>query len=282
MNAPYKYATKSGECRTVISRHATWRFKVLAFALLCYCGSASLKAQNVQQLIAEGDVLAEKKFDNRKALEIYKKAETLDPKNYAVLWRISRALVDISEHLPAGTDEQKKEQMSGYQASLDYAEKAVKANPSGMMGYLRRGISNGRVALSKGVFSQIGLIKSVKADVEKAIQLHNEDNHQLAVAHYIMARAHAKVCEKPYLVRLPLGLGWGDRKTAAAEYEKAISLNPDFVMFRLDAARNYVEMDEYQKAKEHLYKIPKTGIYDEDDAQFKKDAAALLQDIKNK
>jgi tetratricopeptide (TPR) repeat protein len=285
MNTLRSYGMKSDGFKTVINRRIL-RALVMTVALFALFTSRGMQgiafAQDLKSLLAEGDVYAENKFDDRKALEIYKKAESLDPKNYGVLWRISRAYVDIAEHLPAGNDEQRKEQLSMYHLSLDYAEKTIKANASGMMGYLRRAISNGRVALSKGVFSQIGLIKEVKADVEKAIQLHNEDTHQLAVAHYVLARAHDKVCEKAYLVRLPLGLGWGDRKTDMDEYEKAISLNQDFIMFRLDAARNYIEMSEYQKAKEHLYKIPKLGVHDEDDVQFKKEAAALLLEIKNK
>jgi tetratricopeptide (TPR) repeat protein len=280
MNAPHKYGMKFEKFRTVIDRRV-FAFIAVFFGLLMSLGPRS-HAQDMKQLLANGDVQAEQKFDNQKALEFYKKAEALDGKNYHMLWRMSRTYVDIAEHLPVGNDEQKKAQMSMYQLSLDYAEKTIKANPAGMMGYLRRAISNGRVALSKGVFSQIGLIKTVKADLEKAIQLHNEDDHQLAVAHYVLARSHAKVCEKPYLVRMPLGLGWGDRKVAAAEYEKAVALKPEFIMFRLDAARNYVEMDDYQKAKEHLYKIPQLGIHDEDDVQFKKEASTLLQEIKNK
>ena len=285
MNTPHNYGTKSEGFRKVINRRflrGPFIAAVLFMTFMNRSGIFVVHAQDLKQFIADGDVYAEKKFDDRKALEIYKKAEALSPGNYQLLWRISRAYVDIAEHLPAGNDEQKKEQLSMYHLSLDYAEKTIKANPSGMMGYLRRAISNGRVALSKGVFSQIGLIKDVKADLEKAIQLHNEDNHQLAVAHYVLARAHDKVCEKPYLVRLPLGLGWGDRKTASEEYEKAIILNQDFIMFRLDAARNYVEMDEYQKAKNHLYKIPQLGIHDEDDPQFKNEASSLLQEIRNK
>jgi tetratricopeptide (TPR) repeat protein len=251
---------------------------ILLFLFIVHSGAA----QDIKALIAEGDKYAQKVFDNKKALDAYQKAEALDAKNYNVLWRISRTYVDIAEHLPVSTDEQKREQIAMYGKSLDYADKAMKVNPGGMMGYLRRAITNGRIALSKGVFSQIGLIKEVKADVEKAIQLHNEDNHELAVAHYVLARSHAKVCEKPYLVRLPLGLGWGDRKTSASEYEKAIELSPDFVMFRVDAARNYIELDEYQKAKEHLYKVPQLSIRDEDDQRMKKEAAALLLEIKNK
>ena len=101
------------------------------------------------------------------------------------------------------------------------------------------------------------------------------------ILEYLLGRTHDKICEKPYLLRLPLGLGWGDRDVAASSYEKAISCNPNFIMFRLDAAKNYIEMDEYQKAREHLQKIQQLPLYDEDDQQFKKEAVRLLAQIKD-
>ena len=257
--------------------------KLVLFAIaLCVVLGAAAEAQDVKALIAEGDRLVEEKFDNRKALELYLKAESADPKSYAALWRISRAYIDIAEHLPVATDKQKDEQLAMYGKALDYAGRTVQANPKGMMGYLRRAIANGRVALFKGIFSVIGLVKEVKADLEKAIALNNEDKQALAVAHYVLGRTHAKVCEKPYLVRLPLGLGWGDRDIAEKEFTAAIGLNSTFIMFRLDAARNLVEMDEYQKARDLLQKIPQLPVQDEDDEQFKRDAAALMKDIAGK
>ena len=262
-------------------RESVMNRTALGFALLLALGAAC-HAQDVKSLIAEGDRAAEQRFDNRKGLELYQKAEALEPKNAAVLWRISRACVDIAEHLPAATDTQKDEQLATYAKSLDYANRAIQASPGNMMGYLRRAISNGRIALFKGVFSVIGLVKDVKADLEKAITLNNENKQALAVAHYVLGRTHAKVCEKAYLVRLPLGLGWGDRDVAAKEFDQAIALNPSFIMFRLDAARNLVELDDFQKARDLLKMIPQLPVQDEDDEQFKREAASLLMEIARK
>ena len=53
-------------------------------------------------------------------------------------------------------------------------------------------------------------------------------------------------------------------------------------MYRLDCARAYVEMDEYGKAREHLVKITTLPQEDEDDNIFRKEAAELLEKIKDK
>jgi tetratricopeptide (TPR) repeat protein len=239
------------------------------------------KAQSVDQLLKEGDEYAEDKWDNQKALDTYLQADKISPNNYEVYWRISRAYVDIAEHMPAGTDEQKDVQLAKYQVALDWAEKSVKLAPDKSVTYVRRAIANGRIALFKGVFTAIGLVNSVRADLEKGIKLGNGGNMVQAVAHYVLGRTHAKVCEKAYLLRLPLGLGWGDTEVAEKEYKKAIELRPNYRMFYLDLARLYVEDDEYQKAREYLTKVEQSPKQDEDDDKYLSEAKALKEKIKN-
>ncbi|NIR17230.1 MAG: tetratricopeptide repeat protein, partial [Desulfobacterales bacterium] len=47
-------------------------------------------------LISHGDA-AYKKFDNKAALEFFKKALETDPKNYEAAWKSARAYVDVGE-----------------------------------------------------------------------------------------------------------------------------------------------------------------------------------------
>jgi tetratricopeptide (TPR) repeat protein len=232
----------------------------------------------VSTIIAVGDSFSTKSFENQKALEAFMKAYAVEPNNYDVLWRISRTYVDIGEHQPATTKDDKIKQLETYQKALDFAELAVKANPNEAMGYTRRAIANGRVALFKGVWDSIDLVKQVKTDCEKAIQFDKEN----PAAYYVLARTHAKLCEKPKVIRWPLGLSWANYEDARANFEKAIAMRPTFIMYRLDAARTYAELDEYEKAKEELTRIAAMPTEDEDDAQFRKEAKDLLEKIKDK
>ena len=238
--------------------------------------------QSVDELIKEGDDYSMKEFNNQKALETFLKAEKLDADNPEILWRISRSYVDIAEHMPGSSDDQKDAQLVKYQLASDYAEKAIKAAPNASIGYLRRAIAKGRIALFKGVFKVIGLVNDVKKDCEKAIKLGSGGNEIQASSHYVLGRSHAKVCEKPYLVRLPLGLGWGDMDISFAEYKKAIELRPNFRMYHLDYAKALIQEDEYQKAKEELYKIPYIKEVDEDDDMYLAESKKILESIKNK
>ena len=252
-------------------------FLAIVFALMGFTISFS---QSVDELIKEGDQFVAE-FQHQKALDTYLKADKLSPDNWEVLWRISRAYVDLGEKMPDKTNAQKDEQEKIYKMSLDYADRAVKLAPNESITYVRRAISNGRIALFEGVFSAIGTVKDVKQDCEKAIQLGNGGNYVQALAHYVLGRTHLKVCEKAYLVRLPLGLGWGDTEEAVRLLEIAVKLKPNFRMFMFELAKAYVEEDEYDKAKDILKKIEKAPVQDEDDDKVLADAKKLYEEIKN-
>ncbi len=254
------------------------RYLILLVILSLFNFAISQTNETLQKLIAEGDEYSEKKFDNYKALEKYLEAYKIDPKNYDVLLKLSKVYVDIGEHLPANTKEEKKKQLETYQKALEFAELAIQVNPNGSMGYTRRAIALGRIVLFKGVWESVELVKRIKEDCEKAIQL----DPQNSVAYYVLGRTHAKLCEKPKLFRAPLGLGWASYDEAIKNFEKAISLRPDFIMYRLDAAKAYIEVKNYKKAKEHLMIIEKLPTLDEDDPEFRKEAKDLLEKIKDK
>ncbi len=246
--------------------------KSVVVAAIAIASLSMLSAQTKESLIAEGDHFSTVTFENQKALDKLLQAEKLAPRDYEMLWRISRSYVDIGEHLPGKTDQEKAAQLEYYQKALDYADRAVKANPDGPMGYVRRAIANGRVALFKGIWGAISLVKDVKTDCEKASAL--DPNN--ASAYYILARTHAKLCEKSKMVRWPLGLGWANRDEAAKLFEKAIALRPAFMMYRIDAAKNYLENDDDQKAKEQLVKIAALPKEDEDDDAVRTEAKEML------
>jgi tetratricopeptide (TPR) repeat protein len=144
------------------------------------------------------------------------------------------------------------------------------------MAFTRRSIANGRIALFRGIWESLSLVKQTRADVETALALDPEND----VANYILGRVHAKVTEKPRILRWPLGLGWANTEDAIKYFEKAISLKQEFIMYRLDCARAYVDDDNYEMARKHLEAIDRIGNKDEDDERFRKEAAELLEEIR--
>jgi tetratricopeptide (TPR) repeat protein len=235
-------------------------------------------SQTVEELIQEGDQY-NTEFNHEKSLEAYQKADKLSPANWEVIWRISRAYCDMANKMPEETDELKDAKFNKYKKSFFYADSSIKLAPDQSVTYVRRAIVNGRIALFEGVFSAIGTVNDVKDDCERAIQLNNGGNYIQALAHYVLARTHTKVCEKAYLLRLPLGLGWGDMEVAIREYQNAIKLKPNMRMFYLDLAKAYIEEDEYELAKENLLLVEKAPIVLEDDEDYLKEAKQLLEEV---
>jgi tetratricopeptide (TPR) repeat protein len=95
-----------------------------------------------------------------------------------------------------------------------------------------------------------------------------------------LGRTHAKVCEKSYLIRLPLGLGWGDMEVAIREFQIAIKLKPNYRMYYLDLAKAYIEEDEYELAKQNLLLVEKAPFVLEDDEEYLKESKKLLAEVK--
>ncbi len=237
-----------------------------------------LTAQTVEEYLSQGDKLT-KEFKNEKALEAYKNAEKIDSTNYEVKWRISRALVDIAEHLPAQTGEQEDKQLKMYETSLKYADEAVKLAPEKSITFLRKAIANGRIALFKGVFSVGSIVDQVKADAEKAIELNNGGNEFQGIAHYVLARTHAKISEKWAPARAVLGLGWADNEIAIEQFKKAAKLYPQLMMIHLDYARSLVREDMYQEAKKELETALNCPKLDEDDPGRLVEVKNLLTEV---
>ena len=239
-----------------------------------------VKAQSVTDIINEVDNYS-KQFNNEKALTAIQKAEKIDPNNFEVLWRLSRTYVDLAEKMPSSTSEQKDAQLAVYQKALDYSDKAIKKDPNSSVGFLRRAIANGRIALFKGIFSVAGVVNQVRADAEKAIQLNNGGNFVQGVAHYVLGRTHAKTSEKWKPARSLLGLGWADNEAALQEYKKAISIYPGYIMFYVDYAISLEREDDYKTAREMLNKaFSCTKQHQDDDARLA-EGKKLYEKIKN-
>ncbi len=247
---------------------------ILSVIVLCLTAFAP---QTLQELISQSDSLFDK-FDNQGAMEILLKANQEYPNTSPVFWRLCRVETHIADHMPVVTGQQKDAQLAAYKLAYDYADSAVMTNPKSSMAYTYRAIANGKIALFKGVFSVAPIVKQVRSDCEEAIKL-DPDN---AIAYYVLGRTHAKLAEKPSIFLWPLGLSWGNMKDAIKFYKKAISLDPNFVMFRYDLAKAYVREEDYNQAREQLDTLPGIAVRDQDDDSLKVEGAKLLSEIKDK
>ncbi len=233
--------------------------------------------QTVESILEHADYYSQETWEHGKALELLHEALEQHPDNDDILWRISRAYADSAEILQKIENAEEDTIESYYQTAREYAERAIEANPENSMAYTRLAVATGQIALYKGIWSAISLVKDTRDAVEKALELDESNN----IAHFVYARSHHAVSQRPRLVRRPLGLGWANMDTALKHFDKAIELRPDFIMYRLDAARAFIEEDEYERAYELLAKIPDLENQTRFDDTYREEAQQLLAEIEN-
>jgi FimV-like protein len=146
------------------------------------------------------------------------------------------------------------------------------------MGYAQRASAKIHVALFRNFWKSSGLMNDVREDCERAIELDTTN----AFAYDVLGRAHLKLGQRMKLFRWPFGVAWGNTEDAITYFEKAISIHPNFIAYRMDAARAYIEKEEYEKAREQLSAVSTLPTLSENDDQLRKEAADLLEQIKRK
>jgi tetratricopeptide (TPR) repeat protein len=242
------------------------------FLLLCGALHAA-RGGSQGALVAKGDA-AYKKFDNKAALEFYKRALESDPKNYEAAWKSSRAYVDVGEKL---SDKMKRR--SYYEKGYEYAQKAVAIDPNGSKGHLFLSIAIGRVALDAGAKERVQLSKEVKREVDRALAIDPEDD----VGWHVLGRWHRRLSSLSWIEKnfANIFLG-GVPKEASMEkavdcFKKAIQLNPSHINHHLELAITYEKMGEKDLAVAAYGKVLELPIRDADDGDHKKEAEERLK-----
>jgi len=249
-------------------------FLVLFCFLFIHTGFTA--AQENQEFIKRGDEFYEK-WEHKNALAEYMKAYNAVSTDYEVLWRIARGYTDRGEKI----DERVRE--SYYQNAMDFAEKAVLANPDGVEGHFRKAVALGRLALFKGGKTKIELSKGVKTEIDIVKQL--DPDYDLA--YYVIGRWHREIANLSRVLKALAKVIYGGVPEASNEkaienFTRAVELNPDYVEYRLEFGRTYVMLKEWELAREQLNKCVELPSEEEDDDSFKEEARQMLNKIKNK
>jgi tetratricopeptide (TPR) repeat protein len=250
---------------------------LLFFSLTSY--STLLQEEGtLDQLLADVDRYSQETFEHEKALTLLLDANEAFPDNEAVLWRISRSYADSAEVLQHQPEKDEDTILGLYETARDYADRAIEVNPSSSMAYTRRAIATGQIALYKGIWSAVDLVKQTRDAVEKAVELDNENS----IAHFVLGRTHAEVSQRPRIVRAPLGLGWANINRAIEHFDIAIALRPEYIRYRLDAARALVREKKHDRAEALLENITELPTHAQLDYLYRQQALDLLEELKSR
>lgn len=239
-------------------------------------------AQTAAEHIERGNE-AYAQFDDQSALEHYQQALKLEPSNYEALWKASRALVDIADVIPAADKDAKDRQQKMYTEATAIARRAVAANPDDTWGHFQLAAANGKRLLMLSRKEQIDASKSVRASIDKAIELDPEND----LAYHALGRWHRRMAEiggaKRFFGSIVYGsIPRGSFEESEENLKKAVELAPEFVNHYLELGRTYLALDKFDLAAESFQKcldLPKTTSKDD---FLKEEARAELAALKTR
>jgi len=248
---------------------------VMAMALVALAGSAH--AQVAEQHIQLGD--HEHTAHNlSSALQHYEAAIKAEPANYKALIKAAHDAVDLGEF-----DENRKERDSLYASAVQYARRAVAANPNDAEGHFELARAIGRNALTMGTKDKIRYAGEVREQALDALKL--SPNH--AGALHVMGVWNAEVMRLNGLSRMVaknfLGgkvFGEANWDNAQKYLEQAVSIEPERITHHLDLGAIYKDRDEKAKAIEQYEMIGRIAPSEFNDAKYKGEAAARLKDLR--
>jgi len=232
-------------------------------------------ARTGQEALAEGDrQYAAARLDD--ARSAYAEAVQAMPGNATALCRLSRAESEWGE-LHKG-DEQRRI----WADAVAHARDAVRFAPDSAESHVSLAVALGRQALREGPKAKLALSKEIKAETDLALARDpgiGRAWHVLAMWNEKIASLNAieRMLANSILGGVPKGASYAN---AAQAFEKAISLEPDFVNHRLEYGRLLKDMGRKADARRELEKavsLPATSSAL--DARYQSEARALLEKL---
>lgn len=246
--------------------------KLIAVSFLAaslFLVSSVCLADDYQKLVSEGDSWYMGRSDLAKAkmaVEIYRKAIALDPDREDALCRLARALYWIGQHAP------EEYQVGIYEEAVKTAEKAVKLNPDSVAAHYWLGVNYGFYGQAKGVLKSLSLIKPIKAEAAKVIEL--DPAYESGGAYLLLGRMY-------YVVP---GLFGGDDEKAEKNLKIALKYGPHHYLTHVYLAEFYMEQDRYDEAEALLTQAIKGPCADKNREpecrKWKSDAKVLMEKLK--
>ena len=222
---------------------------------------------------------AEEKVENHeeeKALELYQKVLEKDSEHYEALWNTSLL---TSRKYHRKDDEDAK--FEGYNRALEMAEKTVDLYPDKGHSHYVYAVALGRYNELEGTRDMIEASHDIKEHIEKASELIPDYApvwHLYGVWHSDIATASS--AEEMAAGLVSEGLPDDADEDKAEEYlKKSIEMMPESILFRLDLAKHYIEIDKKEEALEVLNEAASMEPEMMGDAENKEEAKELLNEI---
>ena len=193
-------------------------------------------------------LLAESELRSQDALQLFLELEQQRPNDPFVLQKIARQYSDSIVDL-TGVD-QKREFAK---RALDYAERAVAADPNDPVSVLSIAVAHGKLAGFSDTRTKIEYSRAIKEEAERALRL--DPNY--AWAHHVLGRWHREVASLGSVSRFFVRLVYGGLPEATYEdaiehLQRAVALEPGVLAHHLELGFAYEAAGRDDEAREQF------------------------------
>lgn len=236
--------------------------------------AAMLNASDLRSILRQGDAL-DQEDRNAEALEVFRKAEALAPDDAEVLHRIAKQHAQMMSDVKA-----RNEKVRLGRTALEYAERAVRADPQNSDARLTLAICLGKFAFFESPGTRMEYSRRIRSEAEEALRLNPQNDYALHVLgrwHYEFATLNPalRVVAQTIYGRLPDA----SLDAAADHFERAIAVGPPRVIHHIELGRTYKAMGRTEEAREQLergLRLPSREKDDEDTKTRGRKALASL------
>lgn len=249
--------------------------KKITLTILAVCCMVSLgQAQTISGL-TEADSLF-KNYEQQRALEAYNEVLQDDPENFSALWHSSLLYSRLGNEFDE--EDQKKEYFT---KAKERAQRALEVDPLHTQSNFVMAVAMGRKALIVGAKERVAASRDIKKYAERSLEADSSN----AGAWHVLGRWNYEISDLNFAERLAAnvlfgGIPEGASNEKAAEYmERAISLNPEMVLYYYDLAKVYEELDQEDQAIATCREALQKPSHAPDDDKVKSDCRDLIEDL---
>ena len=215
-------------------------------------------------------------FKDDEALRAFEEILKEDDQHFKALWNTVLLHTSIGFRQSSSRDEE-----AHYEQAHELAKRMLEIYPDSAASHFAYSAAVGRKAQSAGARERLRLSTEIREHAEKAVELDPEYSR----AWNVLGVWHHRAANLSRMERLAANALFGGAPEGASNdrareaFEKAIELDPQFILYYHDQAEFYLTIDEEDKARQSLEKGLRQEILTSDDERWKENMREMLDDL---
>jgi tetratricopeptide (TPR) repeat protein len=246
------------------------------FLALCVAFGTALADARIEDgsLLVQGDAY-DARLDTAQALESYLQAEKLGRTDADLLYRIARQYA-----LSMNDTDSREQQKERGERALDYAQRAVAADPRHAKAQLSVAICYGRLLPFGDARTKVEYSRLIKEHAEIALRLDPSDSY----AYHVLGAWNYELAKLNPIMRSAARIIYGALPEASNEeavrlLREAVSRAPERVSHHVELGRAYAALGQTSDARSELQTALGLPNREKDDPESKRRAVDALRDL---